>query len=274
APSYVKYYLKHNSIAFERYPKLAKTFFDDGYLIPQKVRQWLQSVVDKALRTYIPPRSCTQVRTRQAGPARTIILYKRDGTIIDIDLVPVIECTLFLPRSSLDGRVESEVGNNLDAFLVPKPYSSFGRQRPINEREASRLWRSHFPEPEDDIIHDLGCVKPVIKLLKLLRDKEDWKCLASYYLKTVVMWMVLEIDNEDYWREDKMDKRFLDALQKLDRAVEQKRITYLFNKKYNLLEKLNDAQAFNIHCRLVYFIRKINENPRFLWSIFQETPLF
>lgn len=51
-------------------------------------------------------------------------------------------------------------------FLVPKPYQP-SKQAPINEAERARLWRAHYPEAESMIIHNRGCVKPVIKLLKV-----------------------------------------------------------------------------------------------------------
>ncbi|XP_015925564.1 cyclic GMP-AMP synthase-like receptor isoform X2 [Parasteatoda tepidariorum] len=275
APSFVKYRLKNHQAALLKHPRLASSLFEDGYLIPESVRKWLQSVVDKALRSYTPPRSCMQVCTKQSGPARTILLKKRNGGQIDVDLVPVVSCSLILPRTYLDGRVEAKVGKTLKAFLVPKPYSSSAKQMPINRQEAKCLWRSHFPDPEEKIIYNVGCVKPIIKLLKLLRDKEDWKILASYYLKTVVMWMVLESNGkQDYWKEDKMEERFLEALQKLDAAVSQRKITYMFNKKYNLLEKLNEQQATNIHNRLAFFIRNIKDDPKRLWSFFKEKPAF
>ncbi|XP_042908228.1 cyclic GMP-AMP synthase-like receptor isoform X2 [Parasteatoda tepidariorum] len=223
APSYAKIYMKDRTIALEKYPKLAKTLFDGGYLVPENVRKWLQSVVDKALRTYTRKAFfIKRIRTKEAGPARTIILTKTDDTEIDIDLVPVVKCLLKLPESSLDDKVKNRVGSTLE----------------------------------------------------FLRDKEDWKILASYYLKTVVMWMVIENNDDDYWKEDKMDNRFLDALQELKTAVFQKKIAYLFNKEYNLLAKINDDQACNIHNRLCYFIRKIKENPEFLRNVFQEAPSF
>ncbi|XP_071040187.1 cyclic GMP-AMP synthase-like receptor isoform X3 [Parasteatoda tepidariorum] len=167
APSYAKIYMKDRTIALEKYPKLAKTLFDGGYLVPENVRKWLQSVVDKALRTYTRKAFfIKRIRTKEAGPARTIILTKTDDTEIDIDLVPVVKCLLKLPESSLDDKVKNRVGSTLEAYLVPKPYSSFGKQMPINEKEAKRLWRSHFSKAEKKIIYNKGCVKPVIKLLK------------------------------------------------------------------------------------------------------------
>lgn len=49
---------------------------------------------------------------------------------------------------------------------MPKPYQP-SRQAPVNELERSRLWRAHYPDAESFVLHDLGCVKPVIKLLKV-----------------------------------------------------------------------------------------------------------
>ncbi|GFV24598.1 hypothetical protein TNCV_1914583 [Trichonephila clavipes] len=67
--------------------------------------------------------------------------------------------------------VTDDLLSSINTFLVPKPYSST-KQAPVNNTEISRLWRTHFPDAEEKLIHDIGCVKPVIKLLKELTINE------------------------------------------------------------------------------------------------------
>lgn len=54
-----------------------------------------------------------QIRPSGSGPARTIKLEKKGGGIIDIDLVPAIECSMDVKPPGIDGRVYSKVKNNL-----------------------------------------------------------------------------------------------------------------------------------------------------------------
>ncbi|GFT16929.1 cyclic GMP-AMP synthase [Nephila pilipes] len=272
-PSYAKYHLKNPEAAAKAYPQLLKLLFQDGFLIPEKVRKWIQSVVDKALRTYSLRFPIVRIIPSASGPARTIKLMKYDGAVIDIDLVPTIPCVLESKQPGIDGRVRAKLGATLQTFLIPKPYSST-KQAPVNDTEISRLWRTHFPEAEGKLIHDIGCVKPVIKLLKLLRDRNVWKILASYYLKTVVMWMLIENSDKEYWKEDKMDERFIEALEKLAGYVEKQSIPYLFSKRNNLLSKIGPVEALNINKRLCSLIRDVKKDPFNFYKIFNVTPTF
>ncbi|XP_055947872.1 cyclic GMP-AMP synthase-like receptor isoform X2 [Argiope bruennichi] len=282
-PAYARYYLKNPEAAIKKHPRLLQLLFENNYLILEKVRKWIQSVVDKAMQHYtLSVKNVRMMERSSSGPARTIKLIKRNGSCIDIDLVPVFACTLPSKQPGIDGRVERLVGSSLETFLVPKPYSPPG-QAPVNKTEITRLWRTHFPDAEKKLIRDIGCVKPVIKLLKLLRDQNPWKILASYYLKTVVMWMMLEhLEKEgwkeeklkEHWKEDKLDERFIEALKKLTNYVEQRNIPYFFSKKNNLLSKIRPEEALNISGRLKFIIRNVEANPNNFWQYFNVRPTF
>ncbi|XP_071040199.1 cyclic GMP-AMP synthase-like receptor isoform X3 [Parasteatoda tepidariorum] len=215
-----------------------------------------------------------RVYVRETGPARTITIVKNDGETIDVDLVPVIGCmSLNMSRVKMDKRVKTIVGRNLEAFLIPKsppsPYDRSNIGHYFDRTEVRRLWRCHFPQSERYIIYQKGCAKSVIRLLKLLRDEEEWSVLASYYLKTVVMWMIVENSGtQDFWKENKIVDRFLQALKKLAKYVERRKIPYIFNRNCNLIEKISDQEAYDISNRLNYFIRKINQDINNLERIF------
>ncbi|CAL1286148.1 unnamed protein product [Larinioides sclopetarius] len=269
-PAYARFQLKNpTAVAWQH--SILWSWFENGYIIPEKVRTWIQSVIDKALQYYaLSIWKVYKIDRSSSGPARTLKLMKRDGSCIDVDLVPVFTCSLPTRQPGIDGRVERILGSNLATFLVPKPYSPPG-QAPVNEWERVRLWRTHFPEAEKKLILDIGCVKPVIKLLKLLRDKNSWKILASYYLKTVVMWMMLgnleklgwsEERLKEHWREDNMGDRFIEALKILAACVEQRNIPYFFSTNNNLLSKIGYEEAQNISTRMRTIIRNVEANPQ------------
>lgn len=60
----------------------------------------------------------------------------------------------------------------------------------------------------------------------------------------------------------------LQALKILAQNVKDKKIRYFFSSRYNLLEKLTDAQATNFHYRLLAIIKDIEKDPQNLWNIF------
>ncbi|XP_042143024.1 cyclic GMP-AMP synthase [Ixodes scapularis] len=164
----------------------------ENRLLPDKVKSWLQSVFDRALRSFNPSRSSSlvaQIRPSQSGPAKTFHIILKDGCNIDVDLVPVIE---FKHPDWPEGTQRKHWMTRIPKtdcnwFLIPKP-----------PRSNSYLWRLHFPNMEKRLIEDFGCVKPIIRLLKTTRDSYKWN-LSSYALKTFVMHEVLIYDDKYYW---------------------------------------------------------------------------
>ncbi|KAH7976283.1 hypothetical protein HPB52_010759 [Rhipicephalus sanguineus] len=128
-------------------------------------REWFQSVVDKALRSYTPPCGADgsklfELRQRESGPARTLLVHLPDNGHIDIDLVPVLEYTFNqlpakVPRQKWYDELLSEEERRW--LMVPKP-----------PRDDDNLWRIHFPDAEKKLMKDLECIKPTIRLMKVL----------------------------------------------------------------------------------------------------------
>ncbi|XP_067144467.1 cyclic GMP-AMP synthase-like receptor isoform X2 [Centruroides vittatus] len=96
----------------------------------------------------------------------------------------------------------------------------------------------------------------------LLRDKQDWRILASYYLKTVVMHAVIKPTDQIDWNESKMDKTFIRMLKHLQAYVQNKCLPYLFYEKCNLISKMGNQQAENIDRRLSRIIQDIENDPQ------------
>lgn len=46
---------------------------------------------------------------------------------------------------------------------------------------------------------------------QIFRDKKDWKGLASYYLKMVVILEILKDSGKEYWKNGNMYQRLLDV---------------------------------------------------------------
>ncbi|KAG0444188.1 hypothetical protein HPB47_014068 [Ixodes persulcatus] len=78
-----------------KWVSLLEKLMDGGRLVPDRVTEWLELVLDRVLRTYVVPSGpCSameEIRLRQHGPAVTLYIKLKDGNQIDVDLVPVIE---------------------------------------------------------------------------------------------------------------------------------------------------------------------------------------
>lgn len=271
-PAYSKYQLKTPATELiEKMSKkpptgLAKFFDKKNYLLPEKIRSWLQSVLDKALvqrKTEIDKfcqnNGVKEIKPKQSGPARTLLIKTRSGGEIDIDLVPVIEFSFPEWPIGAEKHVPLNANNGI-WFLVPKPYFKGSAPLEPKDEDVPRLWRLHFPLVERQLLKSLGYVKPLIKFLKKLRDEENWKALASYYLKTFVMREVLH-SNAEKWSGELGDL-FLELLRTLSKKVKDHSLQYLFYSKYNLLRSMSQDQANNISNRIEKIIASIEKNPR------------
>ncbi|XP_023241922.1 uncharacterized protein LOC111640160 isoform X1 [Centruroides sculpturatus] len=247
---------------FEFISKILKEFFYEktDFFLPNNIRKWLQGVLDSALRSFIPSGDVEEIRKSCSGPALTIYIKTKNGTQLDVDLVPVLE---FKYPDWPDGAKKSFKTSIPDDekywFIVPKPPQE-NSIKPC--QNYSYQWRFHFPGVEKHLLHNKGCVKPIIKLLKLLRDKQDWKILASYYLKTVVMHAVIKNSDQIDWNESQMDKTFIRMLRHLQAYIQNKNLPYLFYEKCNLISKMGDQQADNINRRLSRIIQDIENDPQ------------
>lgn len=266
--SFMKYKVKtnvtNNDVLWKNVD-LLNTLFEGEYLSPVKVRCWIQAVVDRARPLVVLPAGVKKIIPSASGPAKTMVLETFYGYNIDIDLVPVFQFSF--PewpkgaRTDMLNTFQIEHENRF-WFLVPKEFPANGTN--VNPIDAKRLWRIHFPEIEKKIIHNRGQVKPLIKLLKALRDNEGWKVLASYYLKTIVLWLVEQNPSPDYWKEGNIYIRIIETLECLKSCLIDRCIPYYFYPEFNLIQKIGLYQAENMYHRLDKIIREIKANPRSL----------
>ncbi|KAG0439596.1 hypothetical protein HPB47_016588 [Ixodes persulcatus] len=238
-------------------PLLLKWIDAEKRLVPDRVKRWLQSVFDRFLRTYIVPSgSCSSVdkiQPSQHGPAKTFYIILKNGLQIDVDLVPVIE---FCYPSWPEGIQKKDWMANMFSkdrnwFLIPKPPTP-----------NSHLWRLHFPNIEKKLIKDYGCVKPIIRLLKAMRDSYKWN-LSSYSLKTFVMSQLVENYDAQYWHPDNQGMLFVRVLDRLGHILVQPgpAIPYLFHPEVDLAETVTRVTRDNIGGRIKRIVRKLRLFP-------------
>lgn len=71
--------------------------------------------------------------------------------------------------------------------------------------------------------------------VKKLRDSLGMKAIASYYIKTLVLWKVHNVEDKKYWQK-KISVVFKDMVEDLHKAVDKKDIPYFWNKSNNLID--------------------------------------
>ncbi|KAG8198278.1 hypothetical protein JTE90_021532 [Oedothorax gibbosus] len=103
-------------------------------------------------------------------------------------------------------------------------------------------WRIYIPELDKKVWFKKECAKNIIKLLKLLLKKQDWKSLKSYHMATVILWEIKESnDDPNVWTGNLVYDRFIKALEKLEMYLSKKCLPYFLYPQYNLFHSLNEG---------------------------------
>jgi cyclic GMP-AMP synthase len=265
------------------YSNFKRTFLDDdNYLITDKALNWMKSIVHKGFnllpctdgRRYLPTEvGDFPIRFSKSGPAVTLHIDVDCYYWIDVDLVVSFVFTEdkwppgFLPNPY--SKFISWLGTTTDLnefFIVAKQPKDVP-----NYFYPGRHWRLSFQEQERKLIANKGRLKPVGRLLKKIKKKEQHNKIASYYIKTVLLFMV-EQRNDAFWQQP-LSHVLLDVLETYTKYIRDKKIPYYWNEEYNLIGHIDDRTLTNFADRLEYIIKDITRNPhkpdtvvKYLWS--------
>ncbi|CAD0195616.1 unnamed protein product [Chrysodeixis includens] len=156
----------------------------------KKFRDWMQGVVQAALNK-LPTENGKRVlkikhkeykiNFKVSGPANNITVHLENDDVIDIDLVPTL--TFRLPQQPSESKIDFHKVQDTDIsnyFAVPKPTAH------------DFSWRLAFPYQERYYINDKNNLKSTLKLLKQFRDVQGFNKLASYFIKTLFLWEVVD----------------------------------------------------------------------------------
>ncbi|XP_049886911.1 cyclic GMP-AMP synthase-like receptor isoform X1 [Pectinophora gossypiella] len=230
----------------------------------KKFRSWMQGVVDTAIEKLRLEKNKRLINVdnkryiiaaKMSGPACTITITPEgrdndNNKVIDVDLVPTF--SFELPKKPYGSNVLfhylESINVKREYFVVPKP----------SQDEFS--WRLSFPFQERYYIGNKNNLKSTAKLLKLLRDAQDFKQLASYYIKTIFLWEV-QRQNDDFWKRKSLSYLVLHMLNVLRYCLAQENIKNFWCPEMNLIKgKLKSETCQNWSNRLAVIINDIKQN--------------
>ncbi|XP_033222613.1 uncharacterized protein LOC117176471 [Belonocnema kinseyi] len=130
--------------------------------------------------------------------------------------------------------------------------------KPLNGDEGNLLWRASFYEQEKELLLSKKHLKNVLRLLKKLRNQENFSNLSSYYIETLFFH---EIDSQNpyFWEQNSLTYLFMHMLKKLQRALENCEIKSYWAKNSNLLERLSKEEKQNMASRLKKIVNIIEK---------------
>ncbi|XP_026729733.1 uncharacterized protein LOC113495271 [Trichoplusia ni] len=222
---------------WEKCHKVTREWRDsEKYFLQNKFRQWMHGIVQKALNIMdmkVTVNGDVYLLTyKESGPAYTLNIRNDEGNdkySLDVDLVPVIKFTF--PACPEGYRVIDGVKAK-DWLVVPKPNKGVNDKTLVN-----RCWRLSFQEQERELIKDCKALKTTIRLVKKLRDALEMKAIASYYIKSIFLKKVHDMNDKTYWQ-NKVSVLFRTMVEELHLAILKKEIPFFWNCNHNLIEGL------------------------------------
>ncbi|XP_064481232.1 cyclic GMP-AMP synthase-like receptor isoform X1 [Ornithodoros turicata] len=234
-----------------------------------KVRRWFQSLLART-NDFVNIEGIVQVKYSESGPAKTLRILTTSGRI-DVDLVPVFEHSsrgwynvLGTDRRVLEFMKKKYI--NIDEVamcLVPKEHKTLN---------CPLYWRVHFPYIERQLMAGNGCLKPTIRLLKLLRDNLQWSLISSYALKTLVILRAME-ESDEYWDKKRHGIVFYETIERLRQALLGPGIPYIYCSKVDLLQSCKPVTRVNYAGHLRGILHEIISQPQSLVRYFDEKSL-
>ncbi|CAK1602569.1 unnamed protein product [Parnassius mnemosyne] len=213
-----------------------------NYILRSKFTNWFKSVVTKAL-NQLPrycglPSMCVNgtvhtIRTTESGPAFTLVIEGPRGFRLDVDLVPALK----FPESRwpVEGYRSIPPGCSVDYWMVvPKP-----NKNGHDCYDESRSWRIALHEQERKLMHNSYNMHLTIKLLKKLRDSRGMNKIASYYIKTLFLWEIVELNDPSFWKRNDLATLLKHMLNKFHIALIEGKISYFWNRRCNLIGHLS-----------------------------------
>ena len=129
--------------------------------------------------------------------------------------------------------------------------------KPVKNDEKLKLaWRISFSLQEKDLLSNMdkdnGCRKQVLRILKVIRNREPGLALlTSYHLKTILLRMIKEKEEKlNWWKMDNIGLCLMECIKELIIELGDKKIPNYFMKEINLLEGMKDITMEGIRNRL------------------------
>ena len=228
----------------DKYPTLFSKSVDEstGCLSAKKTRETFFSQVKRAIQILETSKSAeqdgisldTNWHLREHGPAVQIDVIRRGPPgkkLFSIDLVLQFELgnsgdikAIYIPKKSSDDAVEKE---------------SWFRSYALQEREMF-----------DGMDRNNGCRKQVLRILKVIRKRNELASLSSYHLKTALLKQVKAQPNPERWKQSDLGARLMDVIRQLAVCLSKHYMKHYFMQNYNLFEKFEDSAMENMKCRI------------------------
>lgn len=178
-----------------------------------------------------------KVETKISSTPWTLTLENENFTKIEIDIVPAINVHADMMPRKLKQKIKwitkSIESSNMDlddqgVLAISLKTDSYRFEVDCHELERKLLFKK-------------GQAKTVVKLIKYLRNvrKGPLEKMTSHMIKTVVMYKILAVGDDDYW--NNLEKPFEECTELLVEFIKRRQISDVIFKSFNILtNKIKD----------------------------------
>ncbi|XP_031826485.1 cGAS-like receptor 1 isoform X2 [Nomia melanderi] len=232
--------------------KRLRKFINNGYLNPHQFRSWIEGILTKAnsqLPLVTKYGTVKLIKIRKSGPAFTLVLnILSQEENIHVDFVPALSF-------ERHGIVGCTINFNEFQKYRNKEWFAIAVAKDIHGNNEDYQWRCSFCYQENEILARNGRAKVVIRLIKKLRDTQNWHCIASYFIETLFLNKLEEL--KGILNNKSITQFFYLMLKEMHCAFEKHKIEYFWDKNYNLLGRIGKIEMMNISCTLCKIIKNI-----------------
>jgi len=117
-------------------------------------------------------------------------------------------------------------------------------------------WRRSFSLEEKrrlvNFDQDQGCRKQVLRVLKVLKNREPGlQLLTSYHFKTVLFRKADELRDPEQWSYKFLGQRLMDIITQIEKELSERVMPHYFLPGVNLLDGMPEIAIFNLRQRLI-----------------------
>ena len=175
------------------------------------LRNWMQGLIHRVLRSGRLS-DLGVVTESRSGPAITLT-FSPNGIdaggipFISIDVVPSIQFPQEVWRPTFDETVRALVPAHFERFLVPVA----PRVPPGAPSPPTHLLRGTFPRLEEALYtrEYKSVALDVVRLLKVVRDENEWNGIASFFLENVCTNYCMKREKNDF---SHFRRRYIDPI--------------------------------------------------------------
>lgn len=207
--------------------RLKKLKDDNDYLLQDKFQSWVQGILSKINlhNSYFESQGRSfRLKYTISGPAHTCHVTT-EPLSFSMDLVPAVICKSDQWRAKRNYPKEH---TSLYWHAIPKPIKEKAGQSNIS-------WQGSYADFERTIIGNKNNLKNTCRILKKLRDRQNYNHFKSYFIKTMYLWEC-DMQPPEFWNRP-VSELVIHMIERWIDYLAEERLPFYWDKDCNLLER-------------------------------------